>query len=347
MWNEGGWPLLAAVMCTVAAGTAAWLIFRHIALGAERVLQASAADSRLDSAALDARVQPWSWRWLWPMLRRLQPLLPAYLPPAYQAPVARLVSRSGLPRAVGPAHILAWQAMLLAGAGCALAVSVVAVVWLQGVDLMLREAPPATGNDRPVSAGAVGPPHDAFGGFGGAMVLGCIAAGAAVGVGAVSWPLYWLRRRADTRRREIERQLPFMLDLVVLCVQAGLNLQGALVESVRLGQPGALTEEISRVLADIRAGQPRRAAFEAFGQRADSPAIHSWIAAMVQAETFGVSLGPLLHAQAQAQRHARFERAERLALQAPVKMLLPLVLFIFPCTFIVIAFPLAVSMGVL
>lgn len=157
-------------------------------------------------------------------------------------------------------------------------------------------------------------------------------------------PRLWLRDRILARRRAIVRAMPFALDMITLCVEAGLNLQGALQQAVARGPAGPLSDELRQVLGDMRAGMARAQALRAFAARVDEPAVRNLVAALIQAESMGMNLGTLLRSQSDQRRADRFLRAETLALQAPVKMLLPLVAFIFPCTFVVIAFPIAMKL---
>jgi tight adherence protein C len=158
----------------------------------------------------------------------------------------------------------------------------------------------------------------------------------------------WLKDRIASRKRELQKSLPFVLDLITLCVEAGLNLQGAFNQAVEKGPQGILREEIQRVLRDIRNGKARAEALRGMSERLQEASVTNFITAMVQAERVGMSLGPALRAQADQRRAERFLRAEKLAMEAPVKLLFPLIAFIFPCTFIVLFFPIAVqfmSMG--
>lgn len=157
------------------------------------------------------------------------------------------------------------------------------------------------------------------------------------------YPALWLKDRLATRRKELLKSLPFYLDIVTLCVEAGLNLQGALQQSVAKGPPGILRDEMQRVLRDIRAGKPRAEALRGLAQRLNTPAVGNFTSAVIQAEAMGMNLGPVLRAQADQRRSERFLRAEKLAMEAPVKMLFPLIAFIFPCTFIVLFFPIVMK----
>ncbi|MCW8177864.1 type II secretion system F family protein, partial [Verminephrobacter aporrectodeae] len=118
-----------------------------------------------------------------------------------------------------------------------------------------------------------------------------------------------------------------------LCVEAGLNMQGAITQAVAKGPPSLVREEFQRVLRDLRAGKGRAEALRDMGERLNEPSVTNFIMAVIQAERMGMSLGPVLRAQADQRRSERFLRAEKLAMEAPVKMLFPLIAFIFPCTF--------------
>jgi tight adherence protein C len=157
------------------------------------------------------------------------------------------------------------------------------------------------------------------------------------------FPQIWLRDRIQLRKRDTLKTLPFMLDIITLCVEAGLNLNGALVQAVAKGPAGPLRDEFARVLRDIRAGRPRLDALRTMADRMNEPSITNFVSALIQAERLGMNLGPILRAQADQRRMERFARAEKLAMEAPVKMLFPLIAFIFPCTFVVIGFPIAMK----
>ncbi|MCW5220958.1 type II secretion system F family protein [Verminephrobacter aporrectodeae subsp. tuberculatae] len=168
----------------------------------------------------------------------------------------------------------------------------------------------------------------------------------ALAIGALlGWiyPAIWIRDRIALRRRELLRMMPFFLDIITLCVEAGLNMQGAITQAVAKGPPSLVREEFQRVLRDLRAGKGRAEALRDMGERLNEPSVTNFIMAVIQAERMGMSLGPVLRAQADQRRSERFLRAEKLAMEAPVKMLFPLIAFIFPCTFIVLLFPIAMK----
>ncbi|MEO6959259.1 MAG: type II secretion system F family protein [Burkholderiaceae bacterium] len=168
-----------------------------------------------------------------------------------------------------------------------------------------------------------------------------------VGGAAAWWPRYRLRGQGAARQRLMLKEFPFLLDMTTLCVEAGLNLQGALQQAAQHGPVGPLRHELRGALADMRAGVPRLEALIELANRTDLVAVRQLATALGQADQLGMSLGPLLRAQSEQRRAERFLRAEKLALEAPVKMLFPMVFCIFPCTFLIIGFPIVVKlMGV-
>ena len=164
------------------------------------------------------------------------------------------------------------------------------------------------------------------------------------GVLAAWWPWHRLSGMGARRRLLMQREFPFLLDMATLCVEAGLSLQGALQEAAHHGPQGPLRDELARALADMRAGVVRSEALKQWARRTALPAVQQLVTALSQADQLGMSLGPLLRAQSEQRRNERFLRAEKLALEAPVKMLFPLVCCIFPCTFLIIGFPIAIKL---
>lgn len=163
------------------------------------------------------------------------------------------------------------------------------------------------------------------------------------GISGWLYPAIWLRDRLALRKRELLKSLPFYLDIITLCIEAGLNLQGAMHQAVAKGPKGVLRDEFQRVLRDIRAGKARAESLRAMAERLNEPSATNFTTAVIQAESMGMNLGPVLRAQADQRRSERFLRAEKLAMEAPVKMLFPLIAFIFPCTFIVLFFPIVMK----
>jgi tight adherence protein C len=158
-----------------------------------------------------------------------------------------------------------------------------------------------------------------------------------------AYPAIWLKDRIGARKRELLKTFPFFLDIITLCIEAGLNLQGAMNQAVSKGPRGVVREEFQRVLRDIRAGKSRAESLRAMADRVNEAAVSSFTRTVIQAESMGMNLGPVLRAQADQRRSERFLRAEKQAMEAPVKMLFPLIAFIFPCTFVVLFFPIVMK----
>jgi tight adherence protein C len=164
-----------------------------------------------------------------------------------------------------------------------------------------------------------------------------------VGLFGFIFPDLWLRDQRLSRQQKMLKALPFYLDVITLCVESGLNLTSALQQAVAKAPANPLKSELQRVMRDIRTGRPRIEAFRAMAERLQMSSISNLVSALITADRQGAALGPILRAQAEQRRNERFMRAEKLAMEAPVKMLFPLIAFIFPCTFAVIGFPIVVK----
>ena len=163
----------------------------------------------------------------------------------------------------------------------------------------------------------------------------------AIGFGAVlGWfyPNLWLGERRNKRRRQVIKDLPVYLDFITMAVEAGLNVTGGIEQATQKGPPGPLGQEFTRLLRDVRSGLPRSEALSRMSERMDMPQISSFTGTLIQADRVGASLGDTLRAQASQRREERFLRAEKLALEAPVKMMLPLVMFFFPLIFLMLGY---------
>ena len=152
-------------------------------------------------------------------------------------------------------------------------------------------------------------------------------------------PLVWLRRSIKLRHRSIQRALPFVIDLLTLSVEAGIDFMSGLQRAVERRRMDPLTEELIRMIHEIQLGASRRVALRNLSQRVNMPDMRSFAYSLIQADELGVSIGVILRIQSDQMRQRRFDRAERLANEAPVKMLGPLMLFIFPAVFIVLLGP--------
>lgn len=141
----------------------------------------------------------------------------------------------------------------------------------------------------------------------------------------------------------IQKQLPDALDLLTVSVEAGLGFDAALVHLTEK-MKGPLIEEFARVLQEIRIGVPRRDALHAIGTRCKVEDLSIFVSSIVQADQLGVSVSQVLRVQSVSMRDKRRQRAQELAMKAPVKMLLPMVVFIFPTIFIILLGPAVIQM---
>jgi len=157
------------------------------------------------------------------------------------------------------------------------------------------------------------------------------------------FPIIWL---SDTRKRrddQVVRSLPVYLDFITMCVEGGLNLQGALGQAMEKAPPGPLRNEFAIVLRDLRSGLSRAEALRRMAERLNISEITSFVSSIIQAEKMGASLATVLRVQSEQRRDERFQRAEKMAMEAPVKLVAPLIMFIFPVTFIVLGFPIVMK----
>ncbi|MEM7339999.1 MAG: type II secretion system F family protein [Actinomycetota bacterium] len=162
-------------------------------------------------------------------------------------------------------------------------------------------------------------------------------------IGAVG-PSTRLDSKVKARQKSIERALPDVLDLLVISVEAGLGFEQAL-DRVIANVPGELAEEFARVLGESQAGSSRADALRALQTRVDIPEVRSFVLAMIQADTFGVSIGRVLRSQADEMRIKRRQKAQEQAQKAPVKMMIPMVLCIFPALFVVVLGPAMINIS--
>ncbi len=154
-------------------------------------------------------------------------------------------------------------------------------------------------------------------------------------------PSFWLKRRIDARRQAIVRNLPDVLDLLSVSVEAGLGFDGA-VQKVSEKFTGPVGEEFRFYLKEVRLGSERERALRNMVRRTEVSELRSFVAAIVQAEKLGVAMTKVLRLQAEQMRFRRRQRAEEEAAKLPVKMVFPLVFFIFPVLFIILLGPLVI-----
>lgn len=297
---------LSWIVAIVAIGTG--LSVALIAWLVSRTLAALPQENRQykDRPPMGFQLVWWPVHWTSHYLGRV-------MPPKTQHSLAAKLRQAGLDYTLSPEQFIAARLLCAAGAGLLFG-------WVLG-SFESGRAPHASGFSASAYVQAIG--------------LGALCGWA--------YPAVWMKDRLLLRKRELLRALPFFLDIITLCVEAGLNFQGAINQAVDKGPPGVFKDEMQRVLRDIRAGKARADALRAMAERLHEPSIANFVSAVIQAESMGMNLGPVLRAQADQRRSERFLRAEKLAMEAPVKMLFPLIAFIFPCTFVVLFFPIVMK----
>jgi tight adherence protein C len=167
--------------------------------------------------------------------------------------------------------------------------------------------------------------------------LGLLFMGA-FGVGGFIAPDYFVSLKAKGRREKIRADLPDALDLLAVSVEAGLGFDGAIAKLTE-HMEGPLAEEFGLTLGEMRIGESRADALKRMSERVDAPELSSFTRAIIQADQLGTSLGRILRVQAADTRLRRQAAAEERAMKAPIKMLFPTVLFIFPAMFLIILGP--------
>jgi tight adherence protein C len=155
------------------------------------------------------------------------------------------------------------------------------------------------------------------------------------------FPMLWIRSKITRRQDGIQKALPDALDLLVICVDAGLGFDMAMGK-VYEKWDNDLAIAFGRVLREIQLGKQRREAMKDMSDRMDVPDVTSFTAAIIQADQLGVSMAQILRVQSDQMRVKRRQRAQEKAHQAPVKMMIPMVLLIFPSIWIVLLGPAAI-----
>jgi tight adherence protein C len=168
------------------------------------------------------------------------------------------------------------------------------------------------------------------------VVFGFLAMGLVLGPDAI------LNRKVEARQNKIRVELPDILDLLTISVEAGLGFDQALDRTIA-AVPGPMSEEFQRMLGEVRAGSTRAVALRALDDRTDVPEVRSFVLALLQADTFGVSIGRVLRSLSDEMRVRRRQLAQEKAQKAPVKMLIPMVFCIFPALFIVVIGPAVIN----
>ena len=301
-------PSALAYASVLLWAAAAGLFAWYAALVARNVTYVTLADGRRQERRL-----PLSFRLLLPLAPNVERLFRA---PAFAAARDRagaMLVAGGFDGLLAPWEFLSLKLLLPLCLG---------PLWVLAAHLALR----GSGNER---LAALFPPVAVLG----VLLLYCR-------------PLLWLRRAVKARQTAIVRALPFVLDLLTLSVEAGLDFMSALRRCTERPAVDPLSEELLRVVRETQIGTPRREALRALARRVAIPDVRSLVNALVQADELGVSVGAILRVQSDQIRQRRFERAEKLANEAPVKLLGPLVLFIFPSVFLVLLGPILFRLAV-
>jgi tight adherence protein C len=157
-------------------------------------------------------------------------------------------------------------------------------------------------------------------------------------------PSQWLRDQVTKRHLLITRALPYNLDLLTLSVEAGLDFTAALAKVVERGRKGPLLDELALVLRQLKMGKTRAESLKMMVDRVNLMALSTFVSALIQADKMGTPLGKVLRIQSAQLRVERSQRAEKLAGEAPVKMLGPLIMCIMPTVFIVLFGPVVFAM---
>lgn len=155
-------------------------------------------------------------------------------------------------------------------------------------------------------------------------------------------PKMWLTGKVESRQKAIRLALPDTLDLLTIAIEAGLGFDSALAR-VTAAIPGPLSDELYRMLQELRIGVPREQALRNLAERTDVDDLDQFITAVGQADSFGISVGRVLRVQAHQLRQKRSQIAEERAAKTPVKLLFPLIVCIFPTLFTVLVGPAAIN----
>lgn len=184
--------------------------------------------------------------------------------------------------------------------------------------------------------------------FGGVLLLsgdfsGALTYGIGLAAGGYFVPKLLLNSKIKERQKKILKSLPFTLDLLNISVDAGLGFDSAM-DKVAQSMDGPIAHEFTVVLSEVRLGKSRREALKNMIERTDVAELNQFVVAIIQAEKLGIGLGRLLQAQSKSMRQSAKQRAQEQAFKAPVKMLFPMILFIFPSIFVVLLGPAALAL---
>ena len=250
--------------------------------------------------------QPFSERVIYPIARSLGNFAVKFTPQNALQSISQKIERAGLPSNVEPSFIFILQLVLMLLFG--------------GLLFLVLQFGPTQWP------------------FGRVILLSLL-----FGVLGFYMPQMWLTSKINKRQKEIRKALPDALDLLTICVEAGLGFDAAMAQ-VCAKWESELTVAFQRVLQEIQLGKLRRDALRDMSDRVGLPELTSFVAAVIQSEQLGVSLANVLHVQADQMRIRRRQFAEEEARKAPIKMIIPMALLIFPALLIVLLTPSAIRL---
>lgn len=166
---------------------------------------------------------------------------------------------------------------------------------------------------------------------------------AVIGMAAFFLPDLWLEMKQKQRKAAVVRSLPDTVDLLSICVDAGLDFIAAARWIVEKSKPSAFLEELSLMLHEVKVGKPRREALKDLSRRINSPDVTAFARTLIQADRMGTPIAEALAILSEDTRERFFRRAERSALQAPMKMLIPLIFCILPVVGVIVGGPIAIQ----
>ena len=251
--------------------------------------------------------QPFSQRVLLPNLRRLGQFASRFTPQSSLESIQHQLDLAGNPRGIDPTTFWAWR--------------IIATLGLSGFILLVTFLAPAN-SFLSIRTGTIKALAFALGG----ALLGYFL------------PVMLLQSRIKRRQDIILKAMPDALDLLTVCVEAGLGFDQAM-SKVSEKWENELSLAFERVIQEVRLGKLRREALRDMADRMDLPDMTSFVAAIIQADQLGVSMGKVLRIQSDQMRMKRRQRAEKKAHEAPVKMLIPMAFLIFPSIYIVLLGP--------
>jgi tight adherence protein C len=271
----------------------------------ERLEEFTQAGEEVDLETLEMS-QPFSARVIYPIARNLGDLASRFTPQNAMHNLGKKIEQAGLPSSVDPSIILVLQ-------------FVVMIIFGGLVFMVLK----------------LGPTHWPTG-----RVLFLSLLFSILGF---YMPQLWLVSKIGKRQKEIQKAMPDALDLLTICVEAGLGFDAAIAQ-VCAKWRSELTLAFQRVLQEVQLGKLRREALRDMSERIGLSELTSFVAAVIQSEQLGVSLANVLHIQADQMRIKRRQLAEEEARKAPIKMIIPMALLIFPALIIVLLTPAAIRL---